>query len=735
MASGVSQAIKAVDNIIAYWQGIADLSLGNLLDSAGGGGGGGSGESLTAVTGELQEWYNLTRQIENLEQKINNLIAERENIRGGAALRNLRTQQALLEKQAATQSTLLKYQQMQLERQKEHILNNDIWGKFLTFDSDGNLQYINGNEANGGKGALDVLQNFHKMSGEEQQAYLAKIGYSYTDQDGKTYEGTELAEKFEEEFQAQIDQYQSLYDTVNETEATLENIKSDINKIEEEIRENQMQLEQDIYDILVEAWEEQIDHMEEQKDLIEDANKAYIDGLNNALSAEQNMYQDNQSIEEREQLQRRLALLRRSGGSASEIYDLEQQLDNMLKDEYFNKQEEMIENIEKANDEQVKKLEQQIKLQEEALEYQKENGVLWTKVYEIMAGTTEDILAFMQGNSVDFFEQSALAQEQALEEWWNSIDMFTADREYLNHKEAFQSSNWDTGKVWESSELSGLKSIFDGLGDEEKDLLKATYLDAYASSRANGGTEEEAAKSAIDSLKNQLEARKNQQNNEGNEAPTTQPGTSSSSSSSEGAANGKKYRVEYRYFMYKSQEDKKNNSSDRKKVTGSGVGTTAKQAQQNATYWVNKGNSTKQAAINAGYTVLGNLKYYEAKQFLKGGLVDYTGPAIVHGSKSKPEAFLNAKQTAMISDAVKIAGDGGALDGIKAVLNKLDTSIKNLVANNTKEINNFTVAPGAVTIQVAQLNDSYDVEELSKDIMNRMVSIASKTTNRGVNRR
>ena len=91
MASGVSQAIKAVDNIIAYWQGIADLSLGNLLDSAGGGGGGGSGESLTAVTGELQEWYNLTRQIENLEQKINNLIAERENIRGGAALRNLRT--------------------------------------------------------------------------------------------------------------------------------------------------------------------------------------------------------------------------------------------------------------------------------------------------------------------------------------------------------------------------------------------------------------------------------------------------------------------------------------------------------------------------------------------------------------------------------------------------------------------------------------------------------------------
>jgi hypothetical protein len=34
-----------------------------------------------------------------------------------------------------------------------------------------------------------------------------------------------------------------------------------------------------------------------------------------------------------------LALLRRSGGSASEIANLENQLDDMFKDEYFNNQE------------------------------------------------------------------------------------------------------------------------------------------------------------------------------------------------------------------------------------------------------------------------------------------------------------------------------------------------------------------------------------------------------------
>jgi hypothetical protein len=107
------------------------------------------------------------------------------------------------------------------------------------------------------------------------------------------------------------------------------------------------------------------------------------------------MYQAAESVADREQLQRQLSLLRRSGGSASEIASLEEQLDSMLKDEYFNKQEEMIENIQEANDEQIRLLDEQIRPEEESLECQKENGVLWSKVYDIMSGSTEEILAFM----------------------------------------------------------------------------------------------------------------------------------------------------------------------------------------------------------------------------------------------------------------------------------------------------------------------------------------------------
>jgi hypothetical protein len=50
----------------------------------------------------------------------------------------------------------------------------------------------------------------------------------------------------------------------------------------------------------------------------------------------------------------------------------------------------------------------------------------------------------------------------------------------------------------------------------------------------------------------------------------------------------------------------------------------------------------------------------EVAAFKRGGLVDYTGPAWVDGSKRKPEAFLSAADTAMIQRLVDSleTGDG-----------------------------------------------------------------------------
>ena len=122
--------------------------------------------------------------------------------------------------------------------------------------------------------------------------------------------------------------------------------------------------------------------------------------------------------------------------------------------------------------------------------------------------------------------------------------------------------------------------------------------------------------------------------------------------------------------------------------------------------------------------------------YSEGGLVDYTGIAMVHGSKSKPEAFLNATQTAQIKEALEATnGKENLLQGLHSTIDQLRSLIHNINTINNSNNYDVNIAPGAVVINVDQLADSYDVEALSADIMNRMVSIASKATNRGVNRR
>ena len=729
-AGGAAGALETVRDAISVWTGLLhDLSVSQLLDKVSKGSGGGSGGSLTAVTSELEEWFNLSKQIEKTEIDINNLIAERNNLLGGEALVNLRKQQQLLYKQIDTYKVLGQYQQAQLQRQKEHILNNEFWKKYFTFDESDTLQFINGNEANGGKGALEILANFNEWSGEEQQAYLQSIRYQATNQEGEQLEGTELAQFYIDELNRQINEYTSLYKIVMETNGTLEDLLSSINDIEQEIKDTTIEVEETIYDSIIEAWELQIEKMEEQADLIEEANKSYIDGLKNALNEEKNMYSSNESIADREALQRRLALLRRSGGSASEIYDLEKQLDGMLKDEYFKNQEKLIENISEANEEQLRRLEEQIKLQEEALEYQQEHGIIWSKVYEILQGETEAIISFIQGNNSDFMNSSLLQQEEMLKDLFDKVGFVKENQKLSAIETKAEKELWNTGIATSGLSQDNL-AAFNNMSDKDKEGIKQSFLSSYALDINDGKTHEEALKNAQANIntviKNISEAAKAKDNEANTNTGTVNPDYPY------GKASATSGRIEY---------------------TAKGNHVKAIQYALNKLGYGNEGTSDVDG-VYGEYTVSAVKKFQKAQGitadgivgdetrekfkllgYKQGGLVDYTGPAFVHGSPSKPEAFLNAKQTAMISEAIKTVGDGGALDGIKATLAALNATIKSIVNNNNIQSSSFTVAPGAVTIQVAQLNDSYDVEELSKDVMNRMVAIASKTTNRGVNRR
>lgn len=792
-AGGLSGAIAAIDREIMAWKALLSMTTADLLGSAGGGGGGGSGNTLKAHIEDLVEWYNLTRQIADIEQKINNIIAKRANITDGRAyLKSLREQQHLLEGQALVQKTLLGYQQKQLELQAEQINTHDIWKQFFHVGSDGLLQYNMGNEVNGGKGTLTLLQQLNQMSGAEQLSYIKNLGYSYVTNDGEQLDGEDLISKFFEEAQAQIDKYDELRDTVESTDEALSKLESSINEIEQEIRDNQKELEEIIYNTLVEAWEKQISQLQEQTDMLREANEAYVNGLNDALNKERNQYSQNKSISDRQQLQRQLSLLRRSGGSASQIASLEEQLNSALKEEYFSHQQETIDSIKEANDKQLDALNKQITLQQETLDFQKENGVLWTKVYEVLSQSDGKIMEFLIQNSSEFIQASALAQADMLnEEWAKRIGIYKANSEEGFEPYVQKANQMFATEAWNSAEGPQKQSMFNALDVASQKALQDYFASAFANEMLrNGGDEAAAYEVARQDMYQKLYQAYNQMKNIQNTTldairnisqPSVAPkdntaGTGGSGDSAGGSNAGG------------GSKDNSSSSTTTKPSTVSETRTCIVRGDGGgAPEWAGGGTSIpakpgRKLRITPnpanGFTTLSVSYEGHSSSSLQVTVPSGSGPlyVTVHYRRKTPQVSPSlpsqGKPIALQRENVLYA-DSGALvdsDNTPAILHKGEgvftagetSALRNMVKNyqtlaahltgnsllsaissigsysfsNTRNAGSeLNINPGAVVIHVDKLDDKYDVDELATDVFNKLSTIASKATNRGVNRR
>ena len=91
-------------------------------------------------------------------------------------------------------------------------------------------------------------------------------------------------------------------------------------------------------------------------------------------------------------------------------------------------------------------------------------------------------------------------------------------------------------------------------------------------------------------------------------------------------------------------------------------------------------------------------KGYTLLKFAQGGMVDFTGPAWVDGTKSRPEAFLNADDTKRIGEAAKLLSDLPLLDNPRTQTNEISNTN---VGDTTFEIH----------INVENISSDYDVDQ------------------------
>ena len=714
MASA-SDALAQLRAIRAMWQSMLDASaadLGAMAGSGGGGGGGGGGgKDIAAVVGDYERWYNLLRQIAKWEQKITYEQAKRENMRSGYnQVDSLEKELDMLKKQQAAYEELAKLQKDFYDKRRQDLLSTD-YSLIFTYDEDGLMQYVDG--VNRG---LDILAKLNERDAtgklinnakdaKTQLSYLESVGFDTSilknNEDGTTTKDPEeMMQNFWDNIDGWMDELDSLYDTYNENLTNVEEVTTKQNEILQQYIDNQLSLEEKLLQAIQDREQAEIDRLSDEKEALEEATQSFIDGLTDALDKERDLYNKNQNQKETDKLQRQLAILMRSGGSASEIQALRDQIDSRLQDEYFDKQQEQIDAIQEASDNQLEKLQEQIDLMTETLEYQKENGLLWEEVYNMMNNwTPEQLVQFLDEYTASRRENSALQNEQDREEDRISAEMFVGKRDLEARKAAWE-------RYYNSLTYS------DDVKRNNAQAAQTAFNEAYAS---GGETAAIEAANKIYNTATQVPS----------EPEETQPAEEISQT---GGQNAK---------VKGGQMNVRKSASSKAK----GLGIVRSGKSFKAVGYKGGWLKVEDADVGGGKKVNGYMKYsgyskyYEGIDINKlpgysqGGLVDFTGPVMVHGSKSKPEGFLSAEDTALLKSTIFNSNNNVLQDFINALENRSNSNANIETAPNVviEEVN-LEIASGTIA------ND-YDAKRAGEKILEEMVKISRKTTNRVSSRR
>ena len=715
MASA-SDALAELKRIRAMWQALLDSSASDLGKKAGsgggGGGGGGKGDEPKAITHDLERWYNLLRQIAKAEQQITLEQAKRKNMQSGYNYSDsLEKELGILKKQEQAYRQLAFLQEDWYNIRRKELLNTDF-SKIFTYDKDGLMQYVDGADR-----GLDILAKLNSTdatgaptgvgkNSQTQLNYLKSIGfdvekYLRTNDDGTKAETTDdMMQNFWDRVDGWMEELDGLYDEYNDHLKDIEENVASQNEILQEYIDNQLSVEEKLFNAVVDRQQAQIDKMQDLLDATQNASEEYINGLTDALNKEQQLYNKNQNDRELSKLQRQLAILQRSGGSASEIKNLQNQIDSKLQSDYFDAMQKQIDTIQEASDNQIEKLQKQIDIATEALEYQKENGLLWQEVYQMMnEWTPEKMLEFIEKYTQSYREDSGLQSSEnsketkkELEIWANKRDMNARDEAW---KKYYSDAKYD---------------------DTIKKSYSASAQEAFNAGYASGGAEE-GARRANEIFEN---AKKNQGSSAGNS------GSSSSGSSTptpeQGARGNAKFKnKDYQVYSYDDATTKKKGPI----VYGNGKNVSFTVYDEQGNRILISGTDGKGRKIEKRWVPK---KYF---QYAQGGLVDYTGPAWVDGSKSKPEAFLSAKDTALLKS--KIFSDSNfSLRSCIESIQALADNFRSISTDNSENINieNISIQVGNGTI-----SSDYSARKAGQEIMDEILNVAKKAGNLTLARR
>lgn len=783
----------------AMWQSLKDANLSDLAKKGGGGGGGGGDKEVAAFIRDVERWFNWLQKIADLEKQITYQEQLRSKIQSdmvasGKAYYTSQKKTFEDAKNSAITSESLYLSQRDYFEQRRAQLNSEAspLSTLYTFDETGQLHFKDK--------SYEWLANLFKtgdygnigLTPKEQYETIIKYNPEFAnfmkyDSSGKAINKKDfkkedewyvaMVKAFSERMDSEKEEMQNLFDSFNEQrQAVLEQMQA-MNEQLQEMKDNQKELEESVLNAIVETRERQIKELEDTKDAIQETNEDFLDGLSKQLDKERKLYDNNQNDQELQRNRRQLAILQRSGASASQIASLQQKIDKQAQDQYFTKQQEQIDAVKEASDLQIERLDHQIELQQEQLEYEKAHGLLWKQVYEVMQQSPENIVEFIIKNTADFWSKSPLDSETSMNE------LIFQTEQWASFRDDIAMQNAAMGRIDQNLDIfmGAMEQMYgkDAKWDEIKKLSRDRYKEYYGIDNEDPGmtawdaylkasavaTPEEKPTIYTPAKENPNSGGGGSNNGGGGgslkkkkgtvkfiyKCSTKTLGTSIEEFNTGTTVSGASHKQTYTGYKLQSWTPREVVvETDKTKTITYSYSSVAEDTLRAKRTTADKNaaaqNSANKAAVDARKATQSTTttttttnkstttKTNNAFQFLKyasGGKNDYTGLAMLHGTSTEPEGILNAEDYKAWKQDIKTTNLlYGALASISAVQQNAAKAIGATTTNET----GINIENAVVNMNTTIAND-YDARRAGEQALEQMLTIARKSGTRSAQRR
>ena len=626
--------------------------------------------------GSSSQYENSYDKLHNVLEEINDLLREREKLE--------RQYQRLLDRNLATTEKLAKLSQNKIDTYQQEIARQN----YIIDERQNQIDEEVAKNPN--------LQKFVKVEeGLDGNRSIRIDWYEF-----EKLKNSDTGEKAD----AYYDDIKTWLESIYEAQVAIEEAQDAIYEELAQGKDEYLDLESQVKDAIVESRQKQIDELSNINDSITDANSKLIESMQSSLDKYRQNRDNEKTEEELSDKQRRLAYLQQdtTGANAMDILELQKEIEEGQESYTDQLIDQKITELQEQNDKAAEQRQEQIDILQEQLDKYSESSEIWDEVGKlIQEGVDETGKLREDSDLAKLLKDSAmfegLSRVQKMD-WMNQTNnQLAAALKWLSGGAlATMAPKGSTVSFKNGSKemITGTVGEYGEVVTEDGSIYKDVDMDAYG----NYYTSETAEKAAQERDNRAKPANPEYKSFHGY-VPHEIQRTLRNGHSGKDVASMQAALIDMKYLS-KGEDD--------------GIfGPKTQSALRNFQADFKKSNPDVQIGSPDGIFGPNTKNAFKIMQYKTGGLADFTGPAWLDGTKSKPEYILNADQTKAFFNLVDVLG-----------------SLRTGTSQTTQNSGDNTYD---IDINVESIGSDYDVEQLAETIKRLINEDARYRNNNAIN--